>query len=83
MYTAMADDVINEGIDDDQTDEVIRRENFDASGPLEIDVAIGAGRVVIALVEELLPSLGGVGGSMLLARAWLAFHLRRRQDPDE
>jgi hypothetical protein len=34
-------------------------------------------------VEELLPSLGGVGGSMLLARAWLAFHLRRRQDPDE
>lgn len=34
-------------------------------------------------VEELLPSLGGVGGSMLLARAWLTFHLRRRQDPDE
>jgi hypothetical protein len=34
-------------------------------------------------VEELLPSLGGVGGSMLLARAWLAFHLRRHREPDE
>jgi hypothetical protein len=53
VYTAMADDVINEGIDNgDQSDEVIRRENFDATGPLEIDVALGAGRVVIALVEE-------------------------------
>ncbi|HEX5494573.1 MAG TPA: DUF4097 family beta strand repeat-containing protein [Mycobacteriales bacterium] len=48
----MADDVINEGMGSEQQDEVVRRENFDAAGPLEIDVALGAGRVVIALVEE-------------------------------
>jgi hypothetical protein len=29
-------------------------------------------------VEELLPLVGGAGGSLLLARAWLAHHLRRR-----
>ena len=28
-------------------------------------------------VEELLPSLAGGGGSLLLARAWLRHHLRR------
>src|SRR5215469_8395082 len=52
----MTDDVINDGIEDDDsggaTDEVIRRENFDAAGPLDIDVALGAGRVTIALAEE-------------------------------
>jgi hypothetical protein len=29
-------------------------------------------------LEEALPSLGGAGASLLLARAWLSFHLRRR-----
>jgi hypothetical protein len=49
----MTDDVIDEGIDDGgATDEVIRRENFDAAGPLDIDVALGAGRVTVALTEE-------------------------------
>jgi hypothetical protein len=32
-------------------------------------------------VEELLPSAASVGASLLLARAWLSFHLRRRQEP--
>jgi hypothetical protein len=52
----MTDDVINEdGHEDEPTggeQEFVRRENFDASGPIEIDVALGAGRVTIALVEE-------------------------------
>jgi hypothetical protein len=29
-------------------------------------------------VEELLPNVAGAGGALLLARAWLAFHLRER-----
>jgi len=33
-------------------------------------------------LEELLPSVGGAGASLLLARAWLAVHLRRRPKPD-
>jgi hypothetical protein len=28
-------------------------------------------------VEELLPTLAGTGGMLLLARGWLALHLRR------
>lgn len=53
MYTIMTDDVINDSVQDDPGgDEIVRRENFDASGPLEIDVVLGAGRVTIALVEE-------------------------------
>ena len=32
-------------------------------------------------VEELLPSAAGAGGALLLARAWLAFHLRRPRKP--
>ena len=31
-------------------------------------------------VEEILPSVAGAGGGLLLARAWLAVHLRRRRD---
>ncbi len=54
MFAAMTDDVINEGGHDgtDGAENVIRRENFDAGGPIEVDVALGAGRVTIALVEE-------------------------------
>lgn len=48
MFTAMTDDVTDEGM----TDETVRRENFDATGPLEVDVALGAGKVSITLVEE-------------------------------
>jgi hypothetical protein len=29
-------------------------------------------------VEELVPSMAGVGASLLIARAWLALHLRRK-----
>ena len=29
-------------------------------------------------VEELAPSLAGIGVSLLIARAWLALHLRRK-----
>jgi hypothetical protein len=32
-------------------------------------------------LEEFLPSLAGAGGSLLVARVWLAVHLRR-QDRD-
>ena len=32
--------------------------------------------------EELLPSAAGAGGALLLARAWLALHFRRRREPD-
>jgi hypothetical protein len=31
-------------------------------------------------LEELLPSVAGAGGSLLLARAWLTLHLRRRRE---
>ena len=31
-------------------------------------------------VEELLPSLTGVGASLLIARAWLRLHLRRQRE---
>lgn len=48
MLTAMTDDVTDDGT----SDEIVRRENFDATGPLEVDVALGAGKVSIALVEE-------------------------------
>jgi hypothetical protein len=49
----MTDDVIDNDINaDEPQDEIVRRENFDAAGPLEIDVALGAGKVTVALVEE-------------------------------
>ena len=32
-------------------------------------------------LEELLPSLAGAGAGLLVARAWLALHLRRRREP--
>jgi hypothetical protein len=32
-------------------------------------------------LEELAPSVAGAGGALLVARAWLAHHLRRRQRP--
>jgi hypothetical protein len=32
-------------------------------------------------VEETLPTLVGTGGALVLARAWLAVHLRRRDRP--
>jgi hypothetical protein len=32
-------------------------------------------------VEELIPTLAGAGGMLLLARGWLELHLRRRRDP--
>jgi hypothetical protein len=34
-------------------------------------------------VEEMLPTLGGAGASLLLARAWLTLHLRRGRGPGE
>jgi hypothetical protein len=34
-------------------------------------------------VEELLPNAAGAGGALLLARAWLAFHLRSRRHEEE
>lgn len=40
------------GSDAGQTEDVVRRQNFDASSPLDVDVSLGAGRVTIALVEE-------------------------------
>jgi len=33
--------------------------------------------------EEFLPSLTSAGAGLLLARAWLMVHLRRRRDPEE
>jgi len=52
----MTDDVINEdgydGGSADKEQEVVRQQNFDAAGPIDIDVTLGAGRVTIALVEE-------------------------------
>jgi hypothetical protein len=32
-------------------------------------------------LEETLPSVTGVGAMLLLTRAWLALHLRRRREP--
>ena len=32
-------------------------------------------------LEEILPSLTGVGAGLLLARAWLMLQLRRRREP--
>jgi hypothetical protein len=34
-------------------------------------------------VEELLPSAAGAGAGLIVARAWLAFHLHRRRDPKD
>jgi len=34
-------------------------------------------------VEETLPSVAGAGAGLLLARAWLMLHLRRRREPEE
>lgn len=33
-------------------------------------------------VEELLPSAAGAGVALLMARAWIALHFRRRREPD-
>lgn len=54
MYTMMTDDVIDSDgqYDEEPGDDIVRVRNFDASGPLEIDVLLGAGRVAIALSEE-------------------------------
>lgn len=53
MYTIMSEDAINDSTENDPGgDEIVRQENFDASGPLDINVTLGAGRVTIALVEE-------------------------------
>jgi len=32
-------------------------------------------------LEEVLPALTGAGTGMLLARAWVMLHLRRREEP--
>jgi hypothetical protein len=32
-------------------------------------------------VEEVVPSVAGAGAGLLLARAWLMLHLRRRREP--
>ena len=32
-------------------------------------------------VEELIPTLAGAGGVLLVARGWLELHLRRHRDP--
>jgi hypothetical protein len=32
-------------------------------------------------VEELLPTLAGTTTSLLVARAWMTLHLRRRREP--
>jgi hypothetical protein len=52
MTDDMINDDINDATPDDRTDQIVRRENFEADGPLDIDMAIGAGKVTIALVEE-------------------------------
>jgi hypothetical protein len=33
-------------------------------------------------LEELLPSLAGAGGGLLVVRAWVAMRLRREEDGD-
>jgi hypothetical protein len=32
-------------------------------------------------LEEILPSVSGAGAALLIARAWLMLHLRRRREP--
>jgi hypothetical protein len=32
-------------------------------------------------IEELVPAAAGAGGALLVARGWLALHLRRRRGP--
>ena len=32
-------------------------------------------------VEEVLPSLGGAGAALAVARAWIMLRLRRRREP--
>ena len=32
-------------------------------------------------LEELLPGAAGAGTALLMARAWMAVHLRRRREP--
>jgi hypothetical protein len=34
-------------------------------------------------VEELLPTVAGAGGTLLVVRAWLTLRLRRRQGPEQ
>jgi hypothetical protein len=34
-------------------------------------------------LEEILPSLTGASTGLMLARAWLILHLRRRREPGE
>ena len=34
-------------------------------------------------VEELLPSVAGAGGTLLMARVWVMLRLRRRKEPGE
>ena len=33
-------------------------------------------------LEEALPALAGAGATLVVARAWLALHLRRRRGPE-
>ena len=33
-------------------------------------------------LEELSPSAAGAGAALVLARAWMTLHLRRRREPD-
>ena len=33
-------------------------------------------------LEELFPSAAGAGAALVLARAWMTLHLRRRREPD-
>jgi hypothetical protein len=33
--------------------------------------------------EELLPSVAGAGGTLLIARVWVMLRLRRRREPAE
>ena len=49
----MTDETYDEATDGEFTPrDPVRKQYFDASGPLDIDLALGAGRVTIALVEE-------------------------------
>ncbi|HEX4703778.1 MAG TPA: DUF4097 family beta strand repeat-containing protein [Pseudonocardiaceae bacterium] len=48
----MTDDVTDMTGSDAAADALVRKEFFDASRPLDIDLVLGAGRVTIALVEE-------------------------------
>jgi hypothetical protein len=48
--SAMSDEEIIE--DDYVPQEPVRRQFFDAAGPVDIDLSIGSGRVTVALVEE-------------------------------